>query len=109
VLDRPGSGLPGELRQGVLIRRDRAEPQPGARTAGQGVADQLLRRIDLCRVAVEDEDDADGEPVFGLKVAGVVEAEPLGFLFEERLRELAEEAGAVAGVAADAAAVFECL
>ena len=75
--------------------------------AGQGVADQLLGPVDLRRVRVEEEEDTEGEPVLGLEVLGLVELEPLGFFLEKSLRNLAGQPGAVAGVAADAAAVFE--
>ena len=60
-------------------------------------------------VGLGDEDDADGEPVFRLEIPGLIEAELLRLLLEEGLRNLADQPGPVAGVAADAAAVLDGL
>ena len=77
--------------------------------AGEGGSDQLLGEFVLGRFVVVEEEDADDEPVLGLEVLRLVELEALGLLLEEVLRDLAGQAGAVARVGANAAAVFEGL
>src|SRR5262249_1014221 len=104
-----GAGAEGSGRGGqrVLVGGYGPPAEPVDRTAGEGVLDEGPGLVDLGRVGVEEKEDADGQAVLGPQVPGLVELEALGLFLEEGLRDLARQASAVAGVAADAAAMLE--
>src|SRR5439155_20021077 len=71
--------------------------------------DDRLRLVVVGSIGVDEEENADRQAVLRFQRARLIELEALGFLAKKAVRELAEQAGAVAGGAADAAAVLHVL
>ncbi len=85
-----GHGAPAERLDGTAL-----EQFQGQRPSAVGVG------------SVEEEEDADGQPVLGAQAAGRGREETARFFLEEGLRQLAGQAGTVAAAATDAAAVLD--
>ena len=109
MFDGTGAHVARLLGERVVVGGNGAEAEELNGTGRQLFAHDGASGFDSRGLGFQEEDDADGEGVFRLQVAGTFEAELLGFFLEVRLRDGNGESRAVAGFAADPAAVFHAL
>ena len=109
LFDGTGADVAGLLGERVVVGGNGAEAEELNGTGRQLFAHDGASGFDSRGLGFQEEDDADGEGVFRLQVAGTFEAELLGFFLEVRLRDGNGESRAVAGFAADPAAVLHAL
>src|SRR5262245_45455474 len=96
-------------RQDGVGGRHRPPPQQLHGAALQYLGDDGLRAVAPPRIGIEEEEDADGEAVFGFEGSVSFEAMLAGLFLEEALWQLARQAGAIAGEPADSTAVLDVL